>query len=131
MVLKMSQEMNYKLVDERKISFDFDQVNKIEIGSNEDLNHFSIKAILTFILNELNHDVICDYFIAGVGKVDLYDIATRTIYNFQNISIYSNDLMFNDVLIQNVVEVVNIDVDQLPDDIFQRYLKLREYIFFD
>ena len=85
------------------------------------------------ILNsELKHDVICDYYIAGVGgKVDLYDIAARVIYNFQNVSIYSNDLMFNDILIQNVVEVINIDVDQLPDDLYQRYLKLKEYVFYD
>ena len=55
-------EMNYELVDERKISFNYDEVNKVEIAQNEDLNHFSIKAILTYILNELNHDVICDYY---------------------------------------------------------------------
>ena len=124
-------EMNYELIDERKIVFDYDGINKIEVGQNEDLNRFCCKAILIYILNELNHDVICDYFISGVGKVDLYDITSRVIYNFQNVGLYSIDLTYNDILIQNCVEVVNIPVDDLPSDLFQRYLKLKEYVYSD
>ena len=155
-MIKMStnvNEMNYELVDERKILFDYDEVNKIEVALGEDLDHFSVKAMLTYILNsELKHDVICDFYIPGLlssetpqtprtpqtpstletpPTADVYDIAARVIYNFQPISIYSNDLMFNDLLIQNCVEVVNINIDQLPDDIFQRYLKLKEFVFSD
>ena len=37
-------EMNYELIDERKILFDFDEVNMLEVAPNEDLNHFSVKA---------------------------------------------------------------------------------------
>ena len=35
------------------------------------------------------------------------------------------------ILIQNVVEVINIDLNDLPDDLFQRYSKLKEYVFYD
>ena len=50
-------------------------------SENENLNRFSCKSILFYILNgELNHDVIYDFHIIGVGNVDLYDLSTRTIY---------------------------------------------------
>ena len=61
-------EMNYELIDERKILYDYEDINKLEVGLNEDLNRFCCKAILTYILNELNHDIIVDYYIAGIGK---------------------------------------------------------------
>jgi len=63
-LIKLSEndfEMNYELVDERKILYDYDNINKIEVGLNENLDHFCCKAILMYILNEINHDVICDF----------------------------------------------------------------------
>jgi len=37
----------------------------------------------------------------------------------------------NEKYIQNGVEVIVVDINELPDDIFQRYLKLREFVIPD
>jgi hypothetical protein len=80
-----------------------------------------------YILAEMNHDVICDYHIIGAGDVDIFDFSTRTAYQLEDASsINEQKLIKNDILLQNFVDVIIIHLEDLPDDIFQRYLKLRE-----
>jgi hypothetical protein len=110
-----------------------ENLNKLIIAEKENLNHFSCKALMFYLLSELNHDLICDYNIIEIGNFDLYDLSTRTVYQFQDPHNPINELqqIKNDILLKNDVEVIIIHLEDLPDNIFQRYLKLKEYIFSD
>ena len=45
----------------------------------------NLKAFLFYILRELNHDIVTDFHINGVGNVNLYDLTTRTVYIFKTL----------------------------------------------
>ena len=111
--------------------YDRNDLNKLVIAGVEKLNHFISKAIMFYILSELNHDLVSECSIIGVGRVDLYDITTKVIYEFEtNVSPkYRREA--NEKYIQNGVEVIVININELPDDIFQRYMNLREYMIPD
>ena len=118
-------EMNYENV----MLYHHENLNKIKIAIDEKLNNFISKSILFYILTgKQNHDVICDYYIIGVGEADLYDLTTRTLYIFDSTKFNEFRKIINELYSDSEVEVITIDPDDLPDDIFQRYLKLREYI---
>ena len=128
----MSYNLNYELDNEQfndNISlYNHAELNKLEIAEKEDLNHFSCKAILFYILSEINHDVICNYYIIGVGNVDLYDITTRTIYHLETALTNEHLKSISELYPHSEVDIIVIYIVDLPDDIFQRYLKLREYV---
>jgi hypothetical protein len=63
--------------------------------------------------------------------VDLYDISTRVIYEIETTGCKKIQRRVNEIYEQTGVEVIVIDVKDLPDDIFQRYIKLKEYIILD
>jgi len=84
-----------------------------------------------FLLSELNHNIVTECNIIGVGRVDLYDITTRTVYEFENSHSPQYRKEANEKYIQAGVEVIVIDLNILSDDIFQRYMKLREYVIPD
>jgi hypothetical protein len=125
-----SYNLDYELDDLNVNIYNRAELNKLTIAEGEDLNHFSGKAMMFYYLSgELNHDVITDYHIIGVGNVDLYDLSARTIYQFEDEnSIDELQLIKNDILFQKIVDVIIIHLEDLPDDIFQRYIKLREYV---
>ena len=97
----------------------------------EKLNHFSAKALMYFILRELKHDVITEVEFVNVGFGDLYDITVNVLYEFETTGSKKIQKRVNEIYKQTGIEIIVIDVKNLPDDIFQRYLKLREYIIPD
>ena len=131
-------DLDYELDDKNAMDFsrkailyDRNDLNKLVIAGNEKLNHFISKAIMFYILSKLNHSLVSECSIIGVGKVDLFDITTRTVYEFEtNVSPkYRREA--NEKYIQAGVEVIVININELPDDIFQRYMKLKEYVIPD
>ena len=137
-VIKMSlslynlkYDLNSELIDENTILYDRNDLNKIKIASGEKLNNFITKSTLFYILSELNHDIIVDFEIIGVGKADLYDLTTRTVYMFDLINLKEYQQRINELYEDSEVDVISINIEELPDDIFQRYLKLREYVIYE
>ena len=68
-------EMNYENV----MLYHHENLNKIKIAIDEKLNNFISKSILFYILSDQNRDVICDYYILGVGEaigVQLVEVDT-------------------------------------------------------
>ena len=131
-------DLDYKLDDKNATDFsrkaflyDRNDLNKLVIAGNEKLNHFISKAIMFYILNELDHDVVAECNIVGVGRLDLFDVTTRVIYEFETTGCKSVQQKVNDIYKQTGIEVIVIDVKDLPEDIFQRYLRLREYVIPD
>ena len=128
----------YKLEDQNALDFgrkailyDLNDINKLIIAGNEKLNHFTAKAIMFYILSELNHDIVSECQIIGVGRVDLYDITSQTIYEFETSHSPKYRKEANEKYQQTGIEVIVVDINALPDDIYQRYLKLREYVIPD
>ena len=115
----------------KAILFDKTDLNKLVITGNEKLNHFISKAIMFFILSELSHNVVTECNIVGVGRLDLYDLTTQVIYEFETTGCKSVQERVNDIYKQTGVEIIVIDVKELPDDIFQRYMKLKEFVIPD
>ena len=106
-------------------------MNKLVHDFKEKLNHFCAKALMFFILRELKHDVVSEVEIVDVGFGDLYDITTNVFYEFETSGCKSVQRRVNEIYKQTGVEIIVTDVKELPDDIFQRYLKLKEYVIPD
>ena len=131
-------DLNYELADKNALDFsrkailyNRNDINKLVIAGVEKLNHFITKSILYFILNELGHDVVTECNIIGVGRVDLYDLTTQTIYEFETHRSPKYRKEANEKYLQTGVEVIVININELPNDIFQRYMKLKEYVIPD
>jgi len=112
----------------KAILYDKSAVNKLVHDHRENLNHYSAKAIMFFILRELKHDVVSEVRIVDVGYGDLFDISTNVFYEFETTGCKSVQRRVNDIYRQTGVEIIVIDVQDLPDDIFQRYFKLKEFV---
>jgi hypothetical protein len=131
-------DLDFELADDnatdfsrKAILYDYNDLNKLVIAGNEKLNHFISKAIMFYILSEFDHDVVAECNIVGVGRLDLFDITTKVIYEFETSGCKSVQQRVNDIYKQTGVEIIVIDVQELPDDIFQRYMKLREFVIPD
>ena len=130
--------LNRSIDDENAIEFsrkailyERSDVNKLVRDHKEKLNHFSAKALTFFILRELKHNVTSEVEIVNVGVGDLYDISTQVLYEFETTGSKKVQRRVNEIYKQTGIEVIVIDVKDLPDDIFQRYLKLREFVIPD
>jgi len=115
----------------KAILFDESDINKLIHDPKEKLNHFSAKALTFMILRDLKHDVVSEVEIVGVGVCDLFDITAKVIYEFETTGCKKKQNRVNQIYKQTRIEIIIIDVRELPDDIFQRYLKLKEYVIPD
>jgi len=127
-------DLDFELADKnaldfsrKAILFNRNDLNKLVIAGTEKLNHFISKAIIFYILSELDHDIVTECSIIGIGRIDLYDKSTQTIYEFESSSSINKRRKDDEIYAQTGVEVIIINIKKLPDDIFQRYLKLREF----
>ena len=131
-------DLDYELADKNALDFskkailyNRNDLNKLVIAGNEKLNHFITKSIMYYILSELNHDLVTESTIVGVGRLDLFDITTQTIYEFESSSSINKRRKEDEIYAQTGVEVIIINIKELPDDIFQWYMKLKEYVIPD
>ncbi len=75
----------------------------------------------------MKHNVVSEVRIVDVGFGDLFDISTNVLYEFETSHCKSVQRRVNDIYKLTGVEVIVIDVKDLPDDLFQRYMKLKEF----
>ena len=115
----------------KAILYDKSDVNKLVHDFREKLNHFCAKAILFMVLRDLKHDVTSEVEIVDVGIGDLFDITTNVLYEFETTGSKKVQKRVNEIYKQTGVEIIVIDVKELPDDIFQRCMKLKEYVIPD
>jgi len=130
--------LNHSIDDEdaieysrKAILYDSSDVNKLVHDFREKLNHFCAKAILFMILRELKHDVVTEVEFVDVGFGDLYDITVNVLYEFETTGSKKKQKRVNEIYKQTGVEVIVIDVKELQNDIFQRYLKLQKFVIPD
>ena len=115
----------------KAIFYEDSDINKLVYDFKEKLNHFSAKAIMFMILREMKHDIVTEVEIVNVGFGDLYDISANVLYEFETTGSKKVQKRVNEIYKQTNMEIIVIDVKDLPDDIFQRYLKLKEYVIPD
>ena len=115
----------------KAILFEESDVNRLVHDHKERLNHFSAKALMYFVLREFKHDVATEVEIVNVGVCDLYDISTKVIYEFETAGSKKVQRRVNEIYKHTGNEIIVVDVKELPDDIFQRYMKLKEYVIPD
>ena len=115
----------------KAILYEESDINKLVHDFREKLNHFCAKAILFMVLRDLKHDVTSEVKIVNVGRGDLFDITTQVLYEFETTGSKKVQQRVNEIYKQTGIEVIVIDVRELSGDIFQRYLKLREYVIPD
>ena len=111
----------------KAILFNKSDVNKLVHDYKEKLNHFCAKAILFMILRDMKHDVFSEVEIVNVGVCDLFDRSVNVIYEFETTACKKVQRRVNEIYTQTGVEVIVIDVKELPNDIFRRYMKLKEF----
>ena len=127
--------LNRSIDDENAIEFSRkavlfvrSDVNKLVRDHKEKLNHFCAKALMFYILRELKHEVASEVEIVDVGVCDLYDITTNVIYEFETTGSKKVQKRVNEIYKQTKMEIIVIDVKELLDDFYQRYIKLKEYV---
>ena len=64
-----------------------------------------------------------------MGRVDLDNVTTNTIYEFETSHSPKHRKEMNEKYIQNGVKVIVINIKKLLDDIFQRYLSQRSILY--
>ena len=71
--------------------------------------------------------------VIGITKIGFYYLITKCTLSEKGIYFHINgyEAFIKNENIKRVVMEVNKNVLDLPDDIFQRYLKLKEFVFFD
>ena len=115
----------------KAILYDRSDINKLVYHHKEKLNHFSAKALTFMALREFKHDVVTEVEIVNVSVGDLFDVSVKVLYEFETTGCKKKQQRVNQIYKQTGVEVIVIDVRELPDDIFQRYLKLKKYVIPD
>ena len=115
----------------KAVLYEPSDINKLVYDFKEKLNHFSAKAIMFMILREMKHDVLTEVEIVNVGFGDLYDISANVLYEFETTGSKKVQKRVNEMYKRTNMEIIVIDVKELPDDIFQRYLKLKEFVIPD
>jgi hypothetical protein len=119
--------LNYSLETLNDSIYNHLDLNRLTLAENEKLNEFINKSILFYILNELNHDVVSDFNINGLGDVEIYDFSARTAYIFELHRLNEYKMDIDELNNEHDVDVIGIDSESLPEDVHQRYMKLREY----
>ena len=75
--------------------------------------------------------MVSEVEIVGVGRGELFDISTTVFYEFETTGCKPVQQRVNDIYKQTGVEVIVVDVRELSDGIFQKYLELKEYVIPD
>ena len=115
----------------KAILFDNCNVNKLIRHHCEKLNHFTAKAIMFYLLRDLNHDIVTEFEIVGVGKGDLLDLTTNTQYEFEGNYRKNFNTEIKAKYINSGIELIIVNIDKLPRDINERYRALQQYIIPD
>ena len=78
MSYNLKYELDYEQLNENLFLYNRDDLNILTIAEKEDLNHFSCKTLLFYILSDLNHNMICDFNLSTHLTLDSR-LSTHTI----------------------------------------------------
>ena len=108
----------------KAIVYDSCDIGKLSICSNETLQHFLAKSILVYELLRLKHMVVCEAKLQGIGSMDVYDITSKVNYEIETEKSLANSLRFKEKYRQIGVDLVIIQIHNLPSD----FVSMRDHI---
>ena len=125
--------MSRKIIDKRDykqrgIIYLPEHVNTLKMHTTETIEHWIAKALVFRLLRRMNHNVITEFEITGMGVGDIFDLTTSTQYEIETISYpkYIRDRAKQYIRIG--VDVIVIPLKKLPDDVKEREKALKEYV---
>ena len=95
----------------RAVLFEWGDVGKVIRYSNEGIVHFTLKSMLVYELSRLGHRCVTEARIDGVGRIDVYDIDTRTAYELESEKSRANSQRFKQKFIQAGVDGVVVPIN--------------------
>jgi hypothetical protein len=112
----------------KALVYDRSDVGKLKICSNETLKHFTAKSVLMFELIRLHHKAVCEIEIAGIGKLDVFDVSTQTIYELESEQYAVKSWHLKEKYKQVGVDIVIITIHELSDNLQEIQTYLRSFI---
>ena len=121
-IIKFGREVpedNFSAVSlyKKAIVFNTDDIGKLTICSNETLRHYLAKSILVYQLRRLNHRVVCEAEIAGIGQLDVLDIDTNVNYEIETEKSIANINRKKEKYLQAGIDLVIIQINNWEDSI--------------
>jgi hypothetical protein len=125
----MKKIIDHRGYKQRGILYMPQDLNRLKTFNTEALDHWIAKALLFRILRKMNHDVVTEFEITGMGVGDIFDLTKSVQYEVETIS---NPKSLADRAKQYIrmgIEVIVIPLAKLPEDIAEREKALREWVW--
>ena len=121
-VIRYGREVHEDLFSPEQLSkkailYDEKDIGKLTICSNESVRHFLAKSILVFHLLRLKHRVISEAEVAGIGRLDVFDITTSVNYEIESEKSIANSNRAKEKYRQAGIELVIIQIRNWNDSI--------------
>ena len=107
--------MNAADMHKKAINFDSRDIGKLRIYGCETLRHFMAKSILMYELLKMNHRVVCEAELCGVGRMDVFDLDTNVNYELESEPSISASIKKKDKYRQAGVDLVIIQIRDWND----------------
>jgi hypothetical protein len=112
----------------KALVYDRNDLGKLKICSNETLKHFTAKSVLMFELIRMHHKAVCEIEIAGIGKLDVFDITTKTIYELESEQYAAKSWHLKEKYQQVGVDIVIITLHGLSENLHEIQTYLRSFV---
>ena len=125
----MKKIIDHRGYKQRGILYMPQDLNRLKTFNTEALDHWIAKALLFRILRKMNHDVVTEFEITGMGVGDIFDLTKSVQYEVETVS---NPKSLQDRAKQYIrigIEVIVIPLAKLPEDIGEREKALREWVW--
>jgi hypothetical protein len=125
----MKKIIDHRGYKQRGILYMPQDLNRLKTFNTEALDHWIAKALLFRILRKMNHDVVTEFEITGMGVGDIFDLTKSVQYEVETVS---NPKSLKDRAKQYIrmgIEVIVIPLAKLPEDIGEREKALREWVW--
>ena len=115
-------------LQKRGIVYDERDINRLKHFYTEKLDHWLTKAILFYQLRDLNHNVITEFEITGLGIGDVLDLTTNTQYEIEISHGQANWNKRRNQYKQAGVDIIIVPTQKLSGNIKERYQQINAYI---
>lgn len=115
----------HETLNRKAIVINWNDVNKLLPSTDEKLKHYVAKAVLAHALIDMKHRIVTEVCLDGIGRLDLYDIDTKTVYEIESKQYLAESERLKAKYRTAGVDIVIISIHGLSGDIMamQTYLK--------
>ena len=105
-------------------------INKLSKNSNESWEHFAVKSQIFYILRTMDHDVLTEFEITGIGIGDVLDITTKITcqYEIETAMRSAKHRKKIQQYARKGLDIIIVFTPKLPQDEYERYKYLKDVI---